>query len=198
MKVNKDIFLAIKESKNILGSALNKLEGVERGRNVANYMVEESYFKNVYGKSYKEIQEDLNKTLNLQNDNFNIIKNMGYRHQEALLVAIRYITSYVKGKHDLSYNVVKSNIYNVIYDISLDCKKHLKELAIKTGGNDSVYTDLVKSIKLTIENERIAKEQKALDRQEKIKEKFTKEQTKFIEEAEEYTDYFGERKSNLR
>jgi len=198
MKVNKDIFLAIKESKNILGSALNKLEGVERGRNVANYMVEESYFKNVYGKSYKEIQKDLNETLNLQNDNFNVIKNMGYRHQEALLVATRYITSYVKGKQGLSYNVVKSNIYNVIYDISLDCKKHLKEEAIKTGGNDSVYTDLIKSVKLTIENDLLEKEQKALDRQEIIKESFIKEQAKFLEESEEYTDYIGERKSNSR
>ena len=147
MEKTNNMELEIKSSLNKMSHHLNKLQGVKSSRSLARFIIEESYFKNVYGKSYKEITKELQEEYNISSDNFSIISNMSYLHQESLLIATRYLTNYITSKEGLSYDLVKRSIFDVSHDISKDIKKHIKEEIEKSGSRDSVYIDLKKSIK---------------------------------------------------
>ncbi len=184
MEKTNNMELEIKSSLNKMSHHLNKLQGVKSSRSLARFIIEESYFKNVYGKSYKEITKELQEEYNISSDNFSVISNMSYLHQESLLIATRYLTNYITSKEGLSYDLVKRSIFDVSHDISKDIKKHIKEEIEKSGSRDSVYTDLKKSIKLSLETEKMNEELKALDKKEKEKQKFYEEQQRFIEYEE--------------
>ena len=184
MKKTNNMELEIKSSLNKMSHHISKLHDVKSSRALTRFIVEESYFKNVYGKSYKEIIEEIKDEFNVIDDDFSVISNMGYLHQTSLLIATRYLTNYITSKEGLSYDLVKRSIFDVSHDISKDIKKHIKEEIEKSGSRDSVYTDLKKSIKLSLETEKMNEELKALDKKEKEKQKFYEEQQRFIEYEE--------------
>ncbi len=184
MKKTNNMELEIKSSLNKMSHHISKLHDVKSSRALTRFIVEESYFKNVYGKSYKEITEEIKDEFNVIDDDFSVISNMGYLHQTSLLIATRYLTNYITSKEGLSYDLVKKSIFDVSYDISKDIKKHIKEEIEKSGSRDSVYTDLKNSIKLFLETEKMNEELKTLDQEELKKQKFYEEQQRFIEYEE--------------
>ena len=184
MKKTNNMELEIKSSLNKMSHHISKLHDVKSSRALTRFIVEESYFKNVYGKSYKEIIEEIKDEFNVIDDDFSVISNMGYLHQTSLLIATRYLTNYITSKEGLSYDLVKKSIFDVSYDISKDIKKHIKEEIEKSGSRDSVYTDLKNSIKLFLETEKMNEELKTLDQEELKKQKFYEEQQRFIEYEE--------------
>lgn len=185
MEKTNNMELEIKSSFNKMSYHLKKLQGVKSSRSLARIIIEESYFKNVYGKSYKEITKELQEEYNISSDNFSVISSMSYLHQESLLITTRYLTNYITSKEGISYDLVRRSIFGVSNDISKDAKKHIKEEIEKSGSRDSVYTDLKKSIKLSLETEKMNEELKALDQEELKKQKFYEAQQRFIEYEEE-------------
>ena len=202
--MSEDNYTKIEQARRNLVKTLTRIGMGSKSSTFEMKLIYDVYFNEVYfdGKNkYKNAKNYyfLRKELNLI-DNFNsILQNMGDKHQIALVIAINKLIELVSEKESIVI-FDKNTIVDYFITSIRFAKDYLKQEKEKENNHSSNLVDLTNSLRnLILKNIYIQESEYELQKYEEQKNNdFENQQQHFLEETEEYTDYSGERKSNLR
>lgn len=202
--MSEDNYTKIEQARRNLVKTFTRIGMGPKSSTIEMKLIYGVYFNEVYYHGENKYKNPKNyyylrKELNLV-DNFNsILQNMGDKHQIALVIAINKLIELISEKESIVIFDKKMIIdyFQTAISFSLD---YLNKEKKKENNHSSNLVDLTNSLRnLILKNMYIEKSEEELQKYEEQKNNvFEKQQQHFLEESEEYTDYSGKRKSNLR
>lgn len=202
--MSEDNYTKIEQARRNLVKTLTRIGIGSKTSTLEMKLVYDVYFNEVYYRGENKYKNPKNyfylrKELNLI-DNFNsILQNMGDKHQIALVIAINKLIELINEKEGIVIfnKKVILDYFDTAIAYSID---YLNKEKKKENIHSSNLVDLTNSLKgLMLKNMYIEENDEEMQKYEEQKNTlFEKQQQHFLEETEEYTDYNGERKSNLR
>lgn len=170
---------------NELSRLFKLISGVTSAKGLTNALIDKTYFKIVYGKTYKEEQK-MFQELNDINKNINLISLMPDVDKDCLIKFLDETIAYVYNKQSSSYGILANAIFDRCRDISLKYKDYLKQQIKDLDNNERISNNrhLQEGIAFNYQKEMLYIEELMLAKEQEKKDKFYAEQQKFIEYEE--------------